>query len=86
MSISRADAQAIWTKVVANGKALDACPGPHRFADITPEKKIGKRYRCTTCGGEAESLHVSWYERGLKHAAAPVAPPRETLATLPEKP
>lgn len=79
MTITREESKAIWDMVVANHDKLESCPGPHVFQNITPEKKIGKRYRCTMCGGEAEQLNVSWYNKGLGHASA-----RRPIPTLPE--
>lgn len=67
MTVSREEAKALWEKVQANGRALDACAGPHVFVDVTPEKRIGKRYRCATCCGEVDGVARSWYEQGLAH-------------------
>ena len=58
----------IWEKVKANGKALDACAGPHNFVAIDPEKKLGVRYRCARCAGEVEASQARWYALGLKHS------------------
>lgn len=78
MPITREESQAIWAKVKANRAHLDACPGPHAFEDVTPERPIGKTYRCTTCGGEVDAVAKHWYEHGLKHgrARAVEEPPR----------
>jgi hypothetical protein len=59
--------RAIWDRAVANRKVLDECQVPHDFVDVTPERNIGKDYRCSKCGGVVESLHRYWYEQGLKH-------------------
>lgn len=67
--ITKAEAQAIWEQVKANGARLDGCAGPHEFQDTTPDKPIGKRYRCSKCTGEVEGSNVRWYEAGLKHGA-----------------
>jgi len=64
------DAKVLWAKVQANSKALEACAKPHVFVSITPERKLGGRWRCTLCGGEVEQLHRYWYERGLAHGRA----------------
>lgn len=56
--------------VKANLAALDACPGPHEFAiDATPDRTIGKRWRCAKCGGEVDFGAKLWYEKGLAHGA-----------------
>lgn len=61
------ESKALWGEVERNHAALKACAGPHDFQDITPGKTIGKDYQCAKCGGKAGSLHVSWYQEGLKH-------------------
>ncbi len=65
--MNREDARALWEQVQENSRALDACVGPHDFQDITPEKKIGKRYRCSYCRGEIDSINHHWYQHGLAH-------------------
>jgi len=60
----------LWEQAQANGRKLDACAGPHEFVDLTPERKLGKSYRCAKCGGEADGSAVHWYRRGLRHAGA----------------
>lgn len=72
--ISREEMQAIWAGVQRNHAVLDACPGPHDFQDISPEKKIGKKYRCSKCRGELDGINVRWYERGLDHARKAATP------------
>lgn len=54
----------------ANHKALETCVGPHDFVDQTPEKQIGKKWRCKACGGTLDGVERHWYEQGLKHGRA----------------
>lgn len=61
------DAKALWEKTRANGRAWDACVGPHELEDLTPGKMFGKRYRCRLCGGECDSVAKLFYEQGLAH-------------------
>lgn len=63
----------LWAEAQANGRLLDACPGPHDFVDLTPEKPVGKHWRCQRCGGEVDGGAKRWYEAGLRHGRqAPV--------------
>lgn len=68
--IPRQEMVSIAEHVKANLAALDACPGPHEFTvDTTPDRTIGKRWRCAKCGGEVDCGVKMWYERGLAHGA-----------------
>lgn len=69
--MTREAMHALIEHVKANVAALDACPGPHDFVDITPGKIIGKRYRCSTCLGEIDGVALVWYQRGLVHGRHP---------------
>jgi hypothetical protein len=62
---------AIAAQVKANTKALEECrPGPHDFSvDTTPDRTIGKRWKCSKCGGEVDHGIKVWYEKGLKDGA-----------------
>lgn len=66
--LSKKDCERIWEGVQANAKALRECEGPHVFEDVTPDKRIGKDYRCTRCGGVLSSINKHWYEQGLADA------------------
>ncbi len=76
------EAKQLWTKVKDNGKALDACVGPHDFVDETPERTFGKDYRCSLCGGKADSQARHWYVRGLEHGRRPLIGAIEELLAL----
>lgn len=52
-----------------NIKRLDSCKGPHSFHDITPDRQLGKRFRCYKCQGEVDIISKRWYEAGLLHGA-----------------
>ena len=68
------DAKALWEQVQANQRALSGCAGPHDFSeDLRPERQIGKRWRCTLCGGEVDGVAKSHYEEGVRHGEARVA-------------
>lgn len=71
--ISRPEILAIAEKVKANGERLHACPGPHDLEDITPEKPIGKTFRCKKCEGELRGTDALWYRDGLAHGRAEAA-------------
>jgi hypothetical protein len=72
--MSPEEARAIWNAAKANGARLDACPGPHVFLDLTPEKRVGKKWRCSGCGGEVDGVARAWYQAGLAHGRQ--TPPR----------
>jgi hypothetical protein len=57
----------LWEEAQANQRRLIECKGPHEFVDLTPNKKIGKSFRCSLCNGEANGTDVYWYKMGLKH-------------------
>ncbi len=65
-----ADAKKLWADARINGARLDTCQGPHAFVDATPEKQIGKRWRCFLCRGECDSAAKHYYEQGLAHGRA----------------
>lgn len=60
----------LWKQVKENSKTLEACPGHNFSIDVTPEKPIGKRWKCENCGGEVDSPAKAWYEKGRKHERA----------------
>ena len=65
--MNRDEAKRLLEQVRANMASWDACDGPHELVDLTPEKTIGKRWRCSKCGGECDSVAKSYYEQGLRH-------------------
>lgn len=64
-----AEARTLWDECVAKGRALDACPR-HTFVDATPERKLGKRWRCSACGGEIDTVQRRMYDQGFAHGKA----------------
>lgn len=66
--ITKEQSQQIWENVLANQRSLDGC-GRHVFVDETPDRKIGKKWRCSSCGGTVDSTAKHYYEMGLKHGA-----------------
>jgi hypothetical protein len=61
--------QRAWEKALANRAALDGCT-MHEFRDTTPEKKIGKRWKCTHCSGEIDEIERIIYDQGVAHGRA----------------
>lgn len=62
------DAKEIWNQVVENDKLLKSCLLHSFDIDLSPDRKIGKRWKCSKCNGEVDSMAKLWYERGLMHA------------------
>lgn len=60
------DNDKIWKMVKQNHKKLNSCEC-HNFIDISPDKSLGKKYKCKNCSGILDSINVSWYNLGLKH-------------------
>lgn len=56
----------IWEFVKENHKKLNSCK-LHEFEDITPNRPLDKKYKCKNCGGELDSINVSYYNLGRKH-------------------
>lgn len=72
--VSKTEFAAIWDEVKANHARLDACR-LHNFAiDTTPDRPLGKKWKCTACGGVVDEIRKQWYERGLAHASGRPAP------------
>lgn len=66
--IQRHELLEIWERVKANQAVLNACRR-HDFVEIPSDKVFHVKYRCRTCGGEADRHAVIWYRQGLAHAA-----------------
>lgn len=65
--ITEQESQDIFEQVKANFARLKACTGPH---DFQPSQRMGtliRKYKCSKCQGEADSIHVGWYRKGLEH-------------------
>ncbi len=66
--LPRPEVQAIFEKVKANHRLLDACAGPHDFSLVDPAAPPFKReYRCARCGGVVDHTRYAWYAKGLEH-------------------
>lgn len=61
--LSRQTVQELAAQVKANQARLAACER-HDFA---PAASGARRRVCRNCGGEADTIAVSWYEDGLRH-------------------
>ena len=68
--ISKEEASKIYEEVKENQRRLKSCEGPHDFHPVDPEEKIRRRYRCSKCQGEVDTVACSWYREGLKHGRA----------------
>jgi hypothetical protein len=68
--ITREEHQRIWEEVKENHRKLDSCKKHSFDEDVTPDRVLGKTYKCTSCGGTVDSITKSWYELGLKHAGS----------------
>lgn len=68
--VDRREMLEIWEEVKANHARLKACPGPHDFSiDLNPARTLGKKWRCSKCGGEVDHIVRDWYLKGLEHGA-----------------
>lgn len=54
-------------QVKKNRETLMNCKQHDFSIDLTPERVLGKRWKCAECGGEVEGSEKHWYELGLKH-------------------
>lgn len=66
MKIDRKLVDEVFASVKHNHALLAACSGPHDFVRVEPSKLFSK-YRCSICGGTADTLAVQWYQNGLVH-------------------
>jgi hypothetical protein len=61
------DTKKIMREIYENRDKLRDCNKPHDFSiDLNPERKLGKRWKCSKCGGEIDAIGKMWYERGLE--------------------
>lgn len=67
MTFRPPELRVILDQVQANNSLLESCPGPHDFVNLTPERPLGARYRCSQCKGTAPAMAVRWYMDGLAH-------------------
>ncbi|MDO6355294.1 hypothetical protein Q3V94_09500 [Caloramator sp. CAR-1] len=63
------DAKEIFQMVIENQNKLKSCSRHDFSIDITADRALGKRYRCSNCGGEVDSIEKYWYEKGLEHSS-----------------
>lgn len=63
--IVQPELMSIWDQVKANHALLESCH-LHDFGS-TDAHKLGAKYTCRACGGAADAVAVSWYQRGLAH-------------------
>ena len=57
----------ILDEVKENHRKLDSCICHNFGIDMMSDRIIGKKYKCTQCGGVIDAINKIWYERGLKH-------------------
>ncbi|TXH46421.1 MAG: hypothetical protein E6Q97_29635, partial [Desulfurellales bacterium] len=68
--LSKSAMNELWEAAKANQTRLRSCLGPHDFSrDLTPDRKIGKKWACLKCDGEIDDANRIWYQRGLDHGA-----------------
>jgi hypothetical protein len=61
------DAKKVWEEVKENHRKLDTCKR-HVFVAIPDSTTpIPRKYKCTACGGTADSINVHWYNLGVQH-------------------
>lgn len=65
--MNKLDGYQIFEEVKANHKKLESCQKHSFNIDLEPDRRVGKRWRCSSCGGEVGIMEKSWYEKGLKH-------------------
>lgn len=65
VGIAQTGLLSIWEQVKANHALLETCKR-HDFGS-TDARKLGAKYTCRVCGGAADAVAVTWYERGLAH-------------------
>jgi len=59
------DAKCEMEKMKQNIETLGKCKTPHDFSiDLTPEKTLNKKWKCSRCGGEVQALSKLYYELG----------------------
>ena len=63
--VPRAEVDALFQQVKENHRRLADCSG-HTFTDTTPDKPIGKKYRCSHCLGEIDSQAYYWFTKGVE--------------------
>jgi len=65
--LTQTQVKQIAESVAENYNVLRTC-NLHNFSiDLSPEKQLGKTYRCQNCGGEVDGVKRLWYEIGLRH-------------------
>lgn len=64
--LTQNDVRSIAKEVHANTTVLLACRR-HHFVDQTPDKNLGKTFKCSSCGGTVDAVKKMWYEIGLGH-------------------
>lgn len=65
--VPRAEVSEIFKQVKRNHQRLAVCDH-HIFKDITPDKPLGKKYRCSRCQGEVDSQAYYWFTKGQEQA------------------
>lgn len=66
--ITRNDALKILAAVKENHAKLESCVGPHEFVLVeSGPGGLPRKHQCARCGGKLDSVHVSWYNKGMEH-------------------
>lgn len=54
---------------------VEISEGDLDYSGIKYESRIlGKKYKCTNCGGEVDSMTKHWYDKGVEHGKRDLTP------------
>ena len=57
----------IFEEVKENQRTLESCSDHDFSIDLTKDKVIDKKYRCSRCGGVIGGVSRMWYLKGREH-------------------
>lgn len=52
-------------EILRNESILNSCSKHSFTVDLTPDLSTGKRWQCTNCKGNVDTLTKFWYEKGI---------------------
>lgn len=65
--LKRGDMKRIFEEVKANQSLLNSCSLHDFQPHVKYDSGMVRKYKCTHCGGTADHMAVSWYNKGLSH-------------------
>jgi hypothetical protein len=65
--LDKETAHKLFEQVKENHRILDSCTRHAFDIDKNPGQVFGKKWECSNCGGNVDSMAKLWYERGLQH-------------------